>query len=65
MTLSGAAVSPNMGYNSSAATAFLMTLFNVRLGAWLPNPATVSAEQLRQFKPPNALFTLARELRGR
>ena len=28
-----------MGYNSSPATAFLMTLFNVRLGAWLPNPA--------------------------
>ena len=28
-----------MGYYSSPATAFLMTLFNVRLGAWLPNPA--------------------------
>ena len=39
MTISGAAVSPSMGYNSSPATAFLMTLFNVRLGAWLPNPA--------------------------
>ncbi|WP_419728641.1 hypothetical protein [Lichenicola sp.] len=38
MTLSGAAVSPNMGYHSSALTAFVMTLFNVRLGAWMPNP---------------------------
>jgi hypothetical protein len=38
MSISGAAVSPNMGYHSSAATAFLMTLFNLRLGAWLPNP---------------------------
>ena len=39
MSISGAAASPNMGYHSSPATAFLMTLFNVRLGAWLPNPA--------------------------
>ena len=38
MTISGAAVSPNQGYHSSPATAFLMTLFDVRLGAWLPNP---------------------------
>ena len=39
ITISGAAVSPNMGYHSSPATAFLMTLFDVRLGAWLPIPA--------------------------
>jgi hypothetical protein len=64
ITLSGAAVSPSMGYNSSPATAFLMTLFNVRLGAWLPNPATASTVQLLQAKPPNALLTLARELLG-
>ncbi len=38
MTISGAAVSPNMGYHSSPAVAFLMTLFNVRLGWWLGNP---------------------------
>jgi hypothetical protein len=38
MAISGAAVSPNMGYNSSPGVAFLMTLFNVRLGWWLPNP---------------------------
>lgn len=36
--ISGAAASPNMGYHTSAATAFLMTLFNVRLGWWLSNP---------------------------
>ena len=39
MAVSGAAVSPNWGYHSSGLTAFIMTLFNVRLGAWLPNPA--------------------------
>jgi hypothetical protein len=64
ITLSGAAVSPNMGYNSSPATAFLMTLFNVRLGAWLANPASASAQALREPKPPNALFALAREILG-
>jgi hypothetical protein len=27
-----------MGYHSSAATAFLLTMFNVRLGWWIGNP---------------------------
>ena len=40
VTISGAAASPNMGYHSSPALAFLMTLFNVRLGWWLGNPAS-------------------------
>ncbi len=65
ITISGAAVSPNMGYYSAPATAFLMSLFNVRLGAWLANPAGASAIELRQPKPPNALFTLLRETLGR
>jgi hypothetical protein len=64
ITLSGAAASPSMGYHSSPATAFLMTLFNVRLGAWLPNPATASTQELLKAKPANALQTLARELLG-
>ncbi len=38
MAISGAAVSPNMGYNTSPGLSFLMTLFNVRLGWWLGNP---------------------------
>jgi hypothetical protein len=38
LTVSGAAASPNMGYHSSPATTFLMTLFNARLGWWLGNP---------------------------
>jgi hypothetical protein len=38
MAISGAAVSPNMGYNSSPLITFLLTLFNVRLGWWLGNP---------------------------
>lgn len=39
MAISGAAASPNMGYHSSPALTFLMTVFNVRLGHWSPNPA--------------------------
>ncbi len=38
MAISGAAASPNMGYHTSPAPAFLMTLFNVRLGWWIGNP---------------------------
>jgi hypothetical protein len=38
MAISGAAVSPNMGYHSSPSLSLLLTLFNVRLGWWLGNP---------------------------
>ncbi|WP_288581307.1 patatin-like phospholipase family protein [uncultured Methylobacterium sp.] len=65
VTLSGAAVSPNMGYHSSPLIAFLMTLFNVRLGAWLPNPATVMNEQdALQSGPQDGVSTILSELVG-
>lgn len=38
MAISGAAVNPNQGYHSSAATAFLLTVFNVQMGWWIGNP---------------------------
>lgn len=38
MAISGGAASPNMGSYSARALAFLMTLFDVRLGWWLGNP---------------------------
>lgn len=43
VSVSGAAASPNMGYHTSPVTAFLLTLFNVRLGWWFPNPARSQA----------------------
>jgi hypothetical protein len=43
MAISGAALSPNMGYHSSPSAAFLMTLLNVRLGWWLGNPGAAGA----------------------
>ena len=38
ISVSGAAASPNMGYHTSPGTAFMLTMFNVRLGWWFPNP---------------------------
>lgn len=37
ISISGAAISPHMGYRSSPAIAFLLTLFNARLGWWVEN----------------------------
>jgi hypothetical protein len=38
VTISGAAVSSNMGYNTSPLVPFLRAMFNLRLGWWFPNP---------------------------
>lgn len=52
MATSGAAVSPNMGYHTFPPLAFLMTVFDVRLGEWLANPRWPnSAFKLRAGKP--------------
>lgn len=51
MTISGAAASSNMGYHSSTPVAFVMTLFNIRLGWWLPNPALVGKKHWRRSDP--------------
>jgi hypothetical protein len=45
--ISGAAMSPNWGYHTNPATAFLLTLFNVRLGWWLRNPRAVDEDGSR------------------
>ncbi len=61
MAISGAAVSPNMGYHSSPVIGFLLMLFNIRLGWWLGNPkrATYKAEG-----PTFSAVPLAEELAG-
>jgi Patatin-like phospholipase len=64
MTISGAAVSPNQGYHSSASTAFLMTLFNVRLGAWMVNPARATIGDRKRSGPSDALSPLFVEALG-
>jgi hypothetical protein len=47
VAISGAALSPNWGYHTNSATAFLLTVFNVRLGWWLRNPRTVAQDGKR------------------
>ena len=66
VSISGAAVSPNMGYHTYAPLAFLMTVFNVRLGVWLANPR-YSNDQYRQLPdggPAFSLLYLINELLG-
>ena len=48
VSISGAAASPNMGYDTSPLVSFLLTMFNVRLAWWFPNPGrdTWSASRL-------------------
>jgi hypothetical protein len=57
MAISGAAFNPNMGYNSSPLVTFLMTLFNARLGWWLPNPKWALSQGL---SPTRAQLYLGR-----
>jgi hypothetical protein len=66
IAISGAAASPNMGYHSSPATAFLMTLFNLRLGQWMPNPARAKSlgDKVFRSNPTSSLRALLRELAG-
>jgi patatin-like phospholipase len=61
VAISGAAASPNMGFNTSPLVAFLLTMFNVRLGWWFPNPGQPVWDQ------PGlnfSLYYLLRELFG-
>jgi hypothetical protein len=39
MAISGAAAAPNMGVTTIRPLVFIMTLLNIRLGYWLPNPS--------------------------
>jgi hypothetical protein len=61
MAISGAAVSPNMGYNSSPSIALLLTLFNVRLGWWLGNPGTAGEKSYQKEGPLFAVGPLIQE----
>ena len=62
LAVSGAAASPNQGSHSAPAVAFLMTVFNVRLGWWLQNPAQL--RQWRHMGPRWGIMYLLSELLG-
>ena len=58
VAISGAAANPNMGYHSSPAVAALLTLFNVRLGWWLPNPREDTGRNRQNWRSPGPRFLL-------
>ncbi len=61
---SGAAANPNMGYHSSPAVTFIMTLFNARLGVWLGNPAPLGVNSYTRSGPRSSGLTLLAEALG-
>lgn len=62
MAVSGAALNPNMGFHSSPAVSFLLTVFNARLGRWVGNPADAAA--WRMSSPAFGIYYLFLELFG-
>jgi hypothetical protein len=64
VTISGAAASPNQGYHSSPAMAFLLTILNVRLGSWLGNPGLAGRNTYDSANPRTNLEPLMWELTG-
>ena len=64
VAISGAAVSPSMGYHSSGPVAFLLTLFNARLGWWLGNPGPQGEKTYKLDGPRIAFLPLLYEMFG-
>lgn len=62
VAISGAAVSPSMGSHTSGGVAFLLTVFDVRLGRWCGNPCHPAA--WRRFGPGLGGRYLVAELLG-
>jgi hypothetical protein len=61
VAISGAAASPNMGSNTSSLLAFVLTLFNARLGAWLGNPGEAGHKTWRHDGPHASVLPLISE----
>ena len=47
MAISAAAASPNMGRSTHPALVALMTILNIRLGVWVPNPGILEQRKNR------------------
>lgn len=62
VAVSGAAASPNMGFRTSTAFAFLMSVFNVRLGRWIGNPR--NEKTYKESGPRFAGGSMVQELFG-
>lgn len=64
LAISGAAASPNMGYHSSPAVTFLLTLFNIRLGWWLGNPGQAGEDTYQKTCPTFSIGPMLAEAFG-
>ena len=64
ITISGAAASPNMGYHSSPLVTFILTLLNVRLGAWLGNPGKAGDHTFQLGYPESSVQPIIDEAFG-
>jgi hypothetical protein len=64
ITISGAAASPNMGYHSSPFVTFILTLLNVRLGAWLGNPGQAGDHTFQLGYPGSSVRPIIDEALG-
>lgn len=63
VSVSAAAAASQMGYHTTPSLAALMTIFNVRVGRWLPNPALPDDDvKLKYSSPTTGLAYLGREL---
>ncbi|MCK5877752.1 MAG: patatin-like phospholipase family protein, partial [Candidatus Marithrix sp.] len=58
MAISGAAASPEKGSRTNPISAFLMTLFNIRLNVWMRNPNCRHQWSLSPLWPPYLLKEL-------
>ncbi|MBS0524513.1 MAG: hypothetical protein JSS04_12875 [Proteobacteria bacterium] len=54
MAISAAAASPNMGRSTSPALVAFMTMINVRLGVWVPNPGLLEDDLARHVETRTA-----------
>lgn len=61
LATSGASVSPNMGHATKPALAFVLTIFNIRLGRWSANPAR---RKWHHPSPRLGLLCLLQEMLG-
>ena len=64
ITISGAAASPEAGYNSSPTVSFLMALFNARLGWWLGNPGPAGDQTFTRSGPLGGVTPVLSEMFG-
>jgi len=58
MAISGAAAAPNMGRMTNKTLTFIMTLLNIRLNYWLPNPKYVLEHRSYTWRCPGLAWLL-------